>query len=285
MKFDVDWTLPDERSFYMGFTAFPYDITPQAVAQSYTNQSVHGDIQLTHFDHGVPWDEVLNGLPFPAEVQTAIDESVANITANYKVLLTATATDTDRDKLAKYWNNAGTHQPLPSSWEGKSFNSPEVITAYKNYCHRIIEAIQPDYFAFGIEMNASFLKGTQPYDDYLVFADNIYYNLKASYPNTPIILTFQDQSFNKSKDQLHQITSELLQYSDMIAVSTYPFWLYDFPERAANPKLFSNDWLAEIRQLAPDKPFAVSETGYCAEDLKLNDFGVDIKANNEWQKE
>lgn len=281
----IDWTLPDSRSFYMGFTAFPYDITPEAVAQSYKNQLANGDILLTHFDHGVPWEESLEGLPFPMEVQTAIDESVANSTPGHKVFLTATATDTDRDKLALYWNDSGSHQPLPDFWKNKSFNSQEVIKAYKNYCHRIIDAIQPDYFAFGIEINGAFLKNTKQYEDYLEFADNIYNSLKASYADIPILLTFQDQSFNKDNAELLQITSELMEYSDMIAVSTYPFWFYEFPKRDANPKLFSNDWLAEMRQVAPGKPFAVSETGYCAENLKLKDYGVDIKGSSEWQKE
>lgn len=285
IEFTIDCTIPAERTFYMGFTAFPYDITSQASAQSYMNQSLNGDILLTHFDHGVPWDEALNNQPFPIEVQTAIDECIANITPNHKVLLTATATDTDRDKLAKYWNNAGSHQPLLPNWENKSFNSPEVITAYKNYCHRIIDAINPDYFAFGIEVNASFLQNSQAYENYKVLADSIYTNLKMSYPSLPIFLTFQDQSFNKTKTELHHLTTELLEYSDYIAVSTYPFWQYNFPERDANPKLFDNNWLLEMRQLAPNKPFAISETGFCAENLDLQDFVVKIKASEKWQKE
>ena len=40
-----------------------------------------------------------------------------------------------------------------------------------------------------------------------------------------------------------------------------------------------------MRQLAPNKPFAISETGYCAEDLVLTDFGINIEASEQWQKE
>ena len=134
--------------------------TPEAIEQSYRNQAENGDILLTHFDHGVPWNEALNDESFPAEVETAIDEAIANKTPQHKVFLTATATDTDRDKLAKYWNDADSHQPLPADWADKSFNSPEVIEAYRKYCHRIIDAVQPDYFAYGIEINGSFKEGT-----------------------------------------------------------------------------------------------------------------------------
>ncbi|HHB52699.1 MAG TPA: hypothetical protein ENK75_06665, partial [Saprospiraceae bacterium] len=102
-EYPIDWTMPDKRSFYMGFTAFPYDITPEALKQSYINQVENGDILLTHFDHGVPWTEALDDLPFPNEVASAISEAIANKTPHHKVLLTATATDTDRNSLAKYW--------------------------------------------------------------------------------------------------------------------------------------------------------------------------------------
>ena len=285
MEYPIDFTVPSERSFYMGFTAFPYDISPTAISQSYVNQTNNGDILLTHFDHGVPWNESLNNQPFPNEVQTAIDEALANTLPSHKVLLTATATDTDRDKLAKYWNDNGSQQPLPTFWQNKSFNSPEVITAYRNYCHRIIDAIQPDYFAFGIEINASFLLNTTQFNNYLVFADSIYAELKSSYPALPIFLTFQDQSFNKNKNELKQVTNLLLAYSDMIAVSTYPFWLYEQPNQDANPKLFTNNWLKEMRDLAPNKLFAISETGYCAENLKLPNYGIDIKGTVDWQSD
>jgi hypothetical protein len=283
VEYAIDWSIPEKRTFYMGFTAFPYDVSSSAVSQSYSNQASNGDILLTHFDHGVPWNEALNNQPFPNEVQTAINESIANTSVNHKVLLTAT--DTDRDKLAKYWNNNVSQQPLPAFWQQKSFNSPEVIQAFRNYCHRIIDAIQPNYFAFGIEINATFLATTQEFKAYLELAKSVYNDLKQSYPNIPIMLTFQDQSFNKTKDELKQLTSILLQYSDMVAVSSYPFWQYDFPSREANPKLFDKNWLKEMRDLAPNKPFAVSETGFCAENLKLPNYGVDIKGKIEWQNE
>ena len=277
--------MPQDRSFYMGFTAFPYDVTAEAIIESYTNQRENGDILLTHFDHGVPWDEALNNLDFPAEVQTAINEAISNKTPDHKVLLTATATETDRMNLAKYWNDSGAHQQLPEFWQDKSFNSEEVIAAYKNYCHRIIDALQPDYFAYGIEINAAFKANSESFSERLEFADSIYSDLKTSYPSLPVFLTFQDQSFNKNVVQLHEVTTQLLAYSDMIAVSTYPFWHYDFPDRDADPELFANDWLKDMRALTPDKPFAISETGFCTESLVLPAYGVYIKGNENWQNE
>ena len=54
----------NERSFYMGFTPFPYDDSLQAVNETYQNVLDDGDVILIHFDNGVPWNEALNDLPF-----------------------------------------------------------------------------------------------------------------------------------------------------------------------------------------------------------------------------
>ena len=49
----------------MGFTPFPYDITQQAVDDTYQNIINDSDLFSIHFDNGVPWNEALNDLPFP----------------------------------------------------------------------------------------------------------------------------------------------------------------------------------------------------------------------------
>jgi arabinogalactan endo-1,4-beta-galactosidase len=120
------------------------------------------------------------------------------------------------------------HQPLTAPWNSYSFNSPEEITAYTNYCKRIINPNQPDYFASGIKINASFLENTTAFNYFLTLAQNVYRVLKQDYPNLPIFLTFQDQSFNKDKEELIKISKIMINYSDLMAISTYPYWQYNF---------------------------------------------------------
>ncbi len=280
-----DPPFPENRSFYMGFTAFPYDLTPEAIADTYQNVGRDGDIYLNHLDHGVPWDEALNELPFPDEINNTLLEANEARGHGQKLFLTATPTNQSRDALADYWNNHGTHQPLPANWKGKKFNDPMVISAYLKYCHRIIDISNPDYFAFGIEINGSFREGTDEFEEFLDLAAIVYDSLKISYPQIPIMMTFQNQSFNNSKIELLKTTKKLAEFSDFIAMSTYPFWWYDFPTRAANPALFSDNWLTDFRNVDVSKPFAISETGFIAEDLDLPAYGVNIKGQPEWQEE
>ncbi len=279
-----DDNLPanDTRSFNMGVTPFPYDLGSEALTTSYNNALANSDMVLIHLDYGVPWQEALSGQPFPAEVNGTL-AAAADMAVTHKIMLTATPISLSRDSLAGYWNDAGSHQPLPPPWNSYNFAHPEVIAAYLNYCRRIIDQIKPAYFAYGIEANGSFLPNTAIFEQFLILADTVYHTLKTEYPNLPVFLTLQDQSFNKNRQELLDMTAQLLPYTDMIAVSTYPFWLFDKPGQDANPDLLPSDWLDYMHNLAPDKPFGISETGYIAEDLDLHEIGINIKGTPDWQ--
>lgn len=72
-----------------------------------------------------------------------------------------------------------------------------------------------------------------------------------------------------------------------MGISTYPYWIV--PGRkieAANPDDLPRNWFSQWANLAPEKPFAITETGYPAENLDMRlawNFRVNIAANPEWQ--
>jgi hypothetical protein len=69
-----------------------------------------------------------------------------------------------------------------------------------------------------------------------------------------------------------------------MAVSTYPFVN---PNNLSNsdPSNIPQNWFTKMANLAPEKPFAVAETGYIAEDLHLETFDLHIKGTAEWQNQ
>ncbi len=278
----IDESIPDSRSFYMGFTGFPYDLSLESVDTVFREVVILGDIYLNHFDKGIPWDESLKD-ELPEFVKNDLVRK--SDIPGHKLFQTIAITSTTREDLANYWSADGEDLPLPDKWNSKSFDDPEVIKAYLNFCRNVIEYAKPDYFAFAIEINASFKRNTTKWHSYLNFADTVYHTLKKEFPDIPILQTMQDQSFNKSKKELLDLSRELLPYTDMIAVSTYPYWQYKYPKRNAEVKNISQDWLYEMRDLDPDKPFAISETGYIAEDLIMDTIGVYIKGTEESQKD
>ena len=55
------------RSFAMGFTPFPWAATQEAVDWVHQEIRKSGDIVSEHFEEGIPWQEALEGKPFPDE--------------------------------------------------------------------------------------------------------------------------------------------------------------------------------------------------------------------------
>ncbi len=56
------------RTFYMGFTPFPYDISNEAVDYVYDKLATDADLISHHFDDGIPWPEALSGADFHIKI-------------------------------------------------------------------------------------------------------------------------------------------------------------------------------------------------------------------------
>ncbi len=274
---------PDHRSFYMGFTSWPYDFTPEAVDETYDAIEAHGDLIAFHFDHGVPWPEAASGAPFHPNVQDELDGKLAEAHRFPAVYLAVTAQSTDRVSLANYWGEE-TDGHLPPEWQARAFDDPEVIAAYLAYCRRIIDFFNPDYFAYGIEVNANHLPDSPAFAAFETFVAEIYGGLKADFPELPIFLTFQTGSFVSTPDQQREVEEALVPYTDLIGLSTYPYLVGGlFRPDQADMSYLPEDWFRRMSQLAPDKPFAITETGYIAETLTIPEFLIDTEGREEWQ--
>jgi hypothetical protein len=55
------------RLFHMGFTAFPHDLTADAIKQAREFVRTNADL-IAHHIEGVPWAEALRNEPFPKEL-------------------------------------------------------------------------------------------------------------------------------------------------------------------------------------------------------------------------
>lgn len=278
--------LPESRSFYLGLQPFPYALTAEANQQVYDDVSQHADLLFYHIDRGIPWPEALTNGPWP---QNFLDEvlPMAEARQQYERLyLALTPNQPERDQLALYWGAESDGQPLPPEWKDKSFDDPDVITAYLNFVRFMIDKFHPDYLAYGIEVNCSTSDPDAPeFSAYLRFAEQVYSTLKLEYPDLPIFHTICTGSFDTdSLDVLMETGRKALPYSDYVAISTYPYWVVPGMKiRQANPADLPRNWFAQWADLAPEKPFAVGETGYIAEDMVIPKYNVNIKGDPVWQ--
>lgn len=275
--------LPPARSFSMGFTPWPYDLTDDAQQQTYDLLSQHSDLILHHMDTGIPWQEALDGTPYPANVHAAIQQRVAQRRTGQKVYLSITPNAlADRNRIADIWG-AEEHLPLSPVWAQRSFDDPLVIRAFLNHARFMIAQFQPDYFAYGIEVSCAFRGLDDPaFQSLLAFAAQVYPVLKAENPGLPIFLTICSISLELDDPaMLEEANRQLIVYSDYVGLSIYPYLLTPSIRLrgTAAPQRLPADLLTRWANLAPHKPFAIAETGYIAEPLRIERFGIDIAAD------
>jgi hypothetical protein len=271
------------RSFYMGFTPFAYDLTAEARDYTYAEIGKRSDLICHHFDDGIPWDEALNGTPYHANVENNLYERESRLRPGDKVYLALCPLDHDRTGLTGYWGE-NSNMELPPAWQNKTFDDADVITAYSNFLLDLMDRFDPDYVCFAVEINGAFAENDPQLPALDIFLRDVRANVRARHPNVPLFCSFIIGGGGAAGTAQMNLTRRFLPHSDYMAVSTYPFI-----EAAggatgnADPSSLPQNWFTKMRDLAPEKPFAVAETGFIAEDLKMSTYGIDIKGTAGWQ--
>lgn len=257
--------LPEQRSFYLGLTPHPHDFTPQAIADTYKLLARHADLIAHHLDEGVPWEEALTGKPFDANVENDIKTRLDGTPAGKKVFLSLTPISIERNGLAGVWAK-DSHMAKPASLADKPFDHADVVRGYIAYCKRLITRFKPDYLAYGIETSDLIKTSAQMHASFVSLSKQVYGALKRDYPALPLFPTFvlgNDDSFDAAQKQ---VMRDLAPYTDIVAVSTYPF-VWDGV--GGDPKGMGSEWFGKAARLLPGKPFAVAETGFIAKTFSL----------------
>src|SRR5262245_31252957 len=131
---------PPTRSFLMGFTLWPADLSDEGLRTAQDFAYAHGDIVSVALIGGIPWPEALDGKPFAKSVQ---DGLTYRAPAGKKLFLSISPLDKDRRGLAPYWGEQE-NLALPKPWDKEPLNSPRVKKAYVNFVLRTVQAMRPD---------------------------------------------------------------------------------------------------------------------------------------------
>lgn len=272
--------IPAARPFAMGFTPYPYDATVEAWSETFDLVNAHADMLTHHFDDGIPWQEAFEKTPYRASILGSLEFRRARTGENKRIYLAVTPISNLRDDLAGEWTDLPS-QPRTGPWAHRGFGNPEVRTAYLNHCRFLIEWFKPDWFAYAVEVDILFDKRPDLYPAFLKLARKTYRTLKREYPDLPIFLTITTAGQRPEFDSRRAAMQKALRYSDYVAVSTYPYLTMG---GEGNPRGIEKDLLIRMAALAPDKPFAIAETGYPAEPLELPSVPITIPARPAWQK-
>jgi hypothetical protein len=147
----------------------------------------------------------------------------------------------------------------------------------------LIERFEPAYFNFAIEGNELGVSNPAEWDAFMTFVAATYNTLKREYPGMPLfvshVLKHPDSAF--MADARPKML-ELLGFSDWMAVSLYPYLWFE-TTNSGDPANMPANWLSQAHDLAPDKPFAIAETGWPAETLWIPDLFIWVESSWAWQ--
>ena len=220
--------LPSERHFLMGFAYQPYEWSEEAFTKTFDFVNDSGDLITHYLDEGVPWVEAYTGERYPDNVEEDLIRRVHNIRPGQKVVLVVSAMGLDRETLGGNWGDDSSIDPAakhkrPGRFRSKTFDDPEVMTAFGNYCENLIDRFKPKYFFYSGEVNWAYTDlNNKTFKSFLTFSKAIYTRLKKRYPDLPVSLEFV-VAHEKFMREHAETTRALLEYSDLFGVSTYPY--------------------------------------------------------------
>jgi hypothetical protein len=276
----------ETRSFYMGFTPFPHAFTLEAVEVAYDVISRDADMIVQHFDDGVPWEEALDNAnnvatyrdTYAANLLNDLDYKIQHIPAGHIIYVAVTPLGPLREGLALHRGD-GANEALTPPWDTYALDHPDVIKAYTKHCLNMIEHFKPDYFAYAIEANILVFydkqNGTSKWAQFFNLVKEVYPAIKANYPDLPIFISLQIGFFHTDITEQTMAISQILPYTDYIAISAYPY------TATADPTDLPADYFSKLTDLASTKPVVIAETAWPAEDVEdVNNPGTIIAAED-----
>jgi hypothetical protein len=261
----------------MGFTRWPADLSLEGflTAQEFAHE--HGDIVSVMFIGGVPWPEALEGAAFSEDVDRNLSYRPPS---GKKLFLSISPLNKDRSDLAPYWGRKD-NLPLPEPWGRRKLNSPEVKRAFLGFTLRAVKAMKPDYLAIGIEFNVLLSKNPAKWEELKELHRETYAAVKQQHPKLPVFFTTEVLHYKKlaseakSTDQEGEV-AELMDHSDIFAMSIYPHMTYELPRPIPADLL---DFATEFK-----KPIAVAESGMTSRDVELKAFNLTLRGSETDQK-
>ncbi|NHN25727.1 hypothetical protein FIA58_008550 [Flavobacterium jejuense] len=270
----------EQRTFFMGTTPWPADLTIEEVDKTYNFINEHCDIIAHHFDEGIPYEEAFNQTVMPQELLENINTRKTKTSSNTKVFLSVSALSITRVTKAKYYESATTTQTIKDNWEQLPFDDENVATAYFNYMCYLIDEFDPIYVNYGVESNGQFWNPIE-FIKYKQFLGEVYTQLKVKYPNIPFFISFIVDESNIGFDY----ASQLIQYTDLIGISAYPYASISSSQSGnTNPDNFPADYFEKFIALDLNKSIAFAETAYIAQDLVIPYYNLNKQGNENWQK-
>lgn len=240
------------RSFLMGFSSLPRDLSAASYADTIDFAGDYGDLLLVQ--RTPPWAEfVPDGDVAEATSRATASERDAIEEQDVELFFAIDPTDaaSGRDRLAG----------LPSSLTGKRFDDPDVRRAFVSYAEYVALNYKPEYMALGVEMNLYYEHNKDDFAQFETLYEEAYEAVKKQSPDTQVSLTFQYEDLYGilPRDDPHfedwQLVTRFEDKSDFTAISTYPGFVF------ASAGAIPENYYSQLRAYTED-PIVIAEMGW-----------------------
>jgi alpha-glucosidase len=295
------------RRVLQGFSSIPPSFTESGWQQSYGALWAHADMVSHTQQDAVPWVQALTSADYRSyssylqafwNLFVAADSAVIPGRPTYLML-----NPIDPVTYTGLAPQLGDGSPLvlPAPWNGYAFNHPDVKTAFLNYVVAGIETLHPTHLALNVEANILLAKSPEKWAAFKELNAHVYTAIKLRYPGITVFSTIQYEHMlglteesrslaiqlrHSYTDVLEAEVKSLLQHSDLVAISSYPFMTEN--NRYVRPDgRLDQDYYERAFALADalGKPLAFEQAGYISRDLFVASRGVTVPGSEARQQQ
>lgn len=151
------------------------------------------------------------------------------------------------------------------------FTHPNVQDLLKRAVYWAAHKYQPEYLAFGSEINLYQTSKPKDFQQFSTLYQTIYQEIKTKYPDITMFTTFQYEDLQnlqgwraKSHPAQWSLLYQFFPHVDAIAISTYPSFV--FPTDQPLP----DNYYLKLKNYAGSKPIIIAESGFASESLPTN---------------
>ena len=226
------------RSFRLGFTATPAELTDESYASAFDLAARYGEVIAV--PRAPRWASFLPGAEDDEDlVARTVSESAAAAARGLALVVALDPFDpADRGRLAS----------LPAGYEGRDLSNPALRRAFVEEARYVAANQRPAYLSLASEINSTFERDPTAYRQFTAVYREAYRAVKAVSPGTKVFVTFQYEELLGVVPWLppHVARWELLEdfrgRLDLLALSSFPSFAYsvarkvppDYYSRAAD---------------------------------------------------
>jgi len=215
-------TAGDARSFLLGFSSIPGELTEEAYLGTYDLAAHNGEALL--IQRPPAWADFLPGESVSSALreQTLAEQRAAELRGLRLVYVLDVFDPSARERL----------QELPASHLGRTLEDEELRQALRADALFIARNVQPAYLVIGHEVNVTFEHDPDAYQHFVEAYSEIYDALQDAAPETRVITSFQYEELLGVIPWLppHAPRWELLEdfegRLDVLGITTYPSFAF-----------------------------------------------------------